>query len=61
MLLIEKFNIDVSKQQKEIIEHRIFVHNFKKLYKSELKGIEYNFRYSSKPSLKQINKYLLSR
>ena len=61
MILIEKFNIEVSKQQKEIIEHRIFVHNFKKLYKRELKGIKYNFRYSSKPSLNQINKYLLSR
>ena len=61
ILLIEKYNIEVSKQQKEIIEHRIFVHNFKKLYKRELKGIKYNFRFSSKPSLKQINKYLLSK
>ena len=60
-MVIEKFNIDVSKQQKEIIEHRIFVHNFKKLYKRELKDIKYNFRYSSKPSLNQINKYLLSK
>jgi len=61
MLLIEKFNIAISKQQKEIIEHRIFVHNFKKLYSKELKNIQYNFQYKSKPSISQLKKYILSK
>jgi abequosyltransferase len=61
LMLIHKFNYEPNEQQLEVIRHRIFVHNFKKLYKKELSNIEYHFPYEQKLSKRQLLKFLKTK
>ena len=48
IMLIEKFNYSPNNEQLKRIQHRIFIHNLKQTYKSELKNVNYEFQYNSK-------------
>lgn len=61
LMLIQKFNYKPTDPQLEVLRHRIFVHNFKKLYKKELKDIMYDSLYTQKLSYSQLLKYIKTK
>ena len=61
LMLIKKFNYKPTDPQLEVLRHRIFVHNFKKLYKKELKDIMYDSLYTQKLSYSQLLKYIKTK
>jgi glycosyltransferase involved in cell wall biosynthesis len=58
MSLVEEFDFQPSKQQLDVIQHRIFVFKIKSLYKKSLKNINYDMNYKTKFSKKEIKKFL---
>jgi len=58
MMLIENFNYTPTPEQLKLIRHRIFVHNTKKLYKKNLRDVNYSSSYKQKASISEILKYL---
>ena len=61
IMLIEKFNYSPNNEQLKRIQHRIFIHNLKQTYKSELKNVKYEFNYNPKLSLSESLKYIKSK
>jgi glycosyltransferase involved in cell wall biosynthesis len=59
--LLEEFNYEPSKEQIEVIRHRIFVFKIKSLYKKSLKNIVYDMNFDAKLSKKELKKFIKNK
>lgn len=61
MLLIENFQFKPNNKQLEVLQHKIFIHNFKKKYMKKLSEVEYNFQFTKKISINETLRFVKSK